>query len=192
MNRPATCSSVMTRDAAGLGFGKWHEALDLVRHADERVHRLAVACARELQRDREAEIGNERERMRRIDRERRQHREDVVQKVISRARHCSCLRHLCGFDEHDALPGQFLAQFAPARLLVARQHRHHFADARELFGGVRPSGLEVGDARAHLALEAGDAHHEEFVEIVGGDRQKAQPFEQRMALDSPPPRARAD
>ena len=38
--------------------------------------------ARQLQRDREAEIGNERERMRRIDRERRQHRKDVMQEMV--------------------------------------------------------------------------------------------------------------
>ena len=44
---------------------------------------LAVARARQLQRDREAEIGNERKRMRRVDRERRQHRKDVLQEIIS-------------------------------------------------------------------------------------------------------------
>ena len=38
--------------------------------------------ARELQRDREAEIGNERERMRRIDRQRRQHRKDVAEEIV--------------------------------------------------------------------------------------------------------------
>src|SRR5262245_57311194 len=66
------------RDHAGGGrsLGTWQadEAVDLVRHADERIHRLAVARARELERDGEAEIGNERERMRRIDGERGQQR----------------------------------------------------------------------------------------------------------------------
>ena len=59
-----------------------HETLDAVRHADQRIHRLAVLGARKLQRDREAKVGNERERMRRIDRERRQQRKDVGEKVI--------------------------------------------------------------------------------------------------------------
>ena len=36
------------------------------------------------------------------------------------------------------------------------------------------------DALALLALEAGDADHEEFVEVVGGDRQEAQALEDRM------------
>ena len=58
------------------------EALDLLRHADERVHRLAVLHARQLQRDREAEIGNERKRMRRIDRERRQQRKHVREEML--------------------------------------------------------------------------------------------------------------
>ena len=62
-------------DRVAVLAGQADEALDLLRHADQRVHRLAVADARELQREREAEIGDERERMRRIDRERRQHRE---------------------------------------------------------------------------------------------------------------------
>src|SRR3974390_3300522 len=42
------------------------EALDLLRHADERVHRLAVFDSRELKRDREAEVGDEWERMGRM------------------------------------------------------------------------------------------------------------------------------
>ena len=44
------------------------ETLELQWHADERVHRLAVLHPGKLQRQRKAEIGNERERMRRIDR----------------------------------------------------------------------------------------------------------------------------
>ncbi len=46
--------------------------------------------------------------------------------------------------------------------------------------GVSPSGLRVGDAVAHLRLEAGDADHEEFVEVVGRDRKEADLLEQRM------------
>ena len=46
--------------------------------------------------------------------------------------------------------------------------------------GVRPSGLFGGDALAHLAGEAGDADHEELVEIGGRDRQEAHALEQRM------------
>ena len=48
--------------------------------------------------------------------------------------------------------------------------------------GVSPSGLCVGDALAHLTLQAGNAHHEEFVEIVGRNRQEAHPLEQRVVF----------
>ena len=68
--------------AAVAGLRQADEALDPVRHADERIHRLAVPGARQLQGDGEAEIGNERERMRRIDGERRQQREDMGEKMI--------------------------------------------------------------------------------------------------------------
>ena len=46
--------------------------------------------------------------------------------------------------------------------------------------GVSPSCESVRDARADLPDEAGDAHHEELVEVVGRDRQEAQLLEQRM------------
>ncbi len=46
--------------------------------------------------------------------------------------------------------------------------------------GVRPSGLLVADAFADLRAEAGDADHEELVEVIGGDRQEFKPLEQRV------------
>jgi len=61
-----------------------------------------------------------------------------------------------------------------------RQSRHRLADARELFGRRQPVGATRHDALAHLADQAGDPHHEEFVEVVGRDRQEAHALEQRM------------
>ena len=78
------------------------------------------------------------------------------------------------------LLGQHLAQLAPALLLIAGQRRDRLADARELLGRRQPVRALGGDARAHLALEAGDADHEEFVEVVGRDRQEPHPLQQRM------------
>ena len=156
------------------------EALDLVGHADQRVHRLAVAAGK-LQRDGEAEIGNERERMRRIDRQRRQHRENVTQEIIVEPG-LFLLGHVRAIDQDDPLVDQRRAQLAPLLLLVAGQRRHGLADAYELLRRRQTIRALGGDAFAHLPLEAGHAHHEEFVEVVGRDRQKPQPFEQRMAL----------
>ncbi len=58
---------LLERDEAGrAGLGEIRqadEALDLVRQADQRVQHLAVALPRQFQRDRSAEIGDERKRM---------------------------------------------------------------------------------------------------------------------------------
>ena len=48
----------------------------------QRLHAIAVADPLELQRQAEAAIGDERERMRRVDRERRQHREDLGHEAL--------------------------------------------------------------------------------------------------------------
>ena len=43
MNSAITCSSAMKRLGAGLGeIGQTHEAVDLVRHADQRVEHAPV------------------------------------------------------------------------------------------------------------------------------------------------------
>src|SRR4029450_13934580 len=126
---PAASPSVATWQA--------HEPVDLVRHADERVHRLAVARARQLQRDGEAEIGNERERMRRVDGERREQREDLPKEVIFEPR-LFFLGHLGSFDQHDSMIGQHLPQLAPALLLVARKRSDGLADPGDLVGRGGP------------------------------------------------------
>ena len=73
------------------------------------------------------------------------------------------------------------AQVAPHRLLavhqrvgLARRSRRAAAPA------VSPSAERRLDLLELLALQPGDADHEEFVEIVARDRQEAQPLEQRM------------
>ena len=118
------------------------ETIDLVGHADQRVHRLAVAGAHELKRDREAEIGDERERMRRIDRQRREQRKHLPEEMVLQPG-LFLLGQIRTVDQHDARCGEIDAQLAPPCLLVAGQRRHRFGDARELLRRVRPSGLRV-------------------------------------------------
>src|SRR5262249_50829566 len=173
------------RDHAGggrsLGTREADEAVDLVRHADERIHRLAVARARELERDGEAEIRNERERMRRIDRERGQQRENLPEEMIFEPGPF-LFRHIRPFDQHDGLPGQHLAKLAPALLLIARQRANRLPNAGKLFRRGEPVRALDRDAGAQLALEAGNADHEKLIEIVGGNRQEPNELEQGMAV----------
>ena len=166
---------------ASIGVRQADEAIDLAGNADERIHRPAVARAGKLQRDGEAEIGNERERVRGVDGERREQRKNLLQEMILEPG-LFLLGHVRSVDQHDALLGERLAQFAPALLLVAGQHRDGLGNAGELLGRRQPVGALGGDAGAHLALEAGDADHGEFVEVVGRDREKADPLQQRVGF----------
>jgi len=54
------------------------------------------------------------------------------------------------------------------------------AYANKLFARGQPVRTLVGDAGPHLTLEAGDPHHEEFIEVVGRDRKEPDLLEQRM------------
>ena len=104
--------------------------------------------------------------MRRIDGERGEDREYVVEEIILEPRLLG-LRHLGAVDQHDVLVNQLLAQFAPARLLISPQRRYRLGDSRKLLGrgqAVRAFGRDAGP---HLAFEAGDPDHEEFIEVIG-------------------------
>ncbi len=70
-----------------------------------------------MQRDGESEARDEREGMRRIDRERRQQRENVVEEMILDPGPLG-LGDIAAIDENDADLGQDAAQIAPDRLLV--------------------------------------------------------------------------
>ena len=142
----------------------------------------AVLAVAQLQRDREAEIGNERERMRRVDRQRRQHRKDLLAGNDPPARRVSSL---------DSASAAMLSMPSFCSSTAAGRHRlfcwsscsrpTSTRSCSSCCSGVRPSGLRSDNALAHLAGEAGHAHHEEFVEVGGRDRQEAHPLQQRMA-----------
>ena len=145
----------------------------------QRVHRSVVGVALELEREGEAEVGNERERVRRVDRQRRQHREDVEEEIVLQPLAVAG-RQRGDVADDDPRLFELGAQRAPALLLRGDEFGDPRADALELLGGREAVVGELRHAGEHLADQAGDADHEEFVEIVGRDRQEAQPLEQRM------------
>ena len=166
--------------AAVPGLRQPHETLDAVRHADERVHRLAVLGARKLQGDREAEIGNEREGMRRVDGERREQRKDVGEKIIFEPGLLG-FAHVGAIDERNSGLCQSRAQLEPLRLLVLDQEHDRLGNARKLLGRGQALGALGADAGPDLRPETGDAHHEKLIEVVRRDRQEPQPLQQRVA-----------
>ncbi len=118
--------------------------------------------------------------MRGIDGERGEQREDLAQEVILEPGPL-LLGHVRPVDQHDAFLGQHVPQLSPTLLLVARQNGDGLGDARELLGrGQAIRRLERGDADLELAAQTGDPHHEEFVEIVGGNGQEAHTLQQGM------------
>ena len=117
--------------------------------------------------------------MRRIDRKRRQQRENVGEKIIFEPGLVR-LADIGTVDKGDAGAAERGAQFAPLRLLVFDKQHHGLGDANQLFGRRQTLRAFRADAGADLRPQTGDPHHEEFVQVVRGDRQKPQPLEQRV------------
>ena len=124
-----TLSSAMKR--AVVAFRRQaHETRELLRHGNQRRHRLAVALARQTQRQRETEIGNERKRMRRIDRQRRQNREHLLAEFHVEPGAIG-VGQFVGAQDRDAGIAKLGAQRRPHLLLIADQpagHLLHLAD----------------------------------------------------------------
>ena len=118
--------------------------------------------------------------MRRIDRLRGQHAGDLVVEMPLEP-------GVVGLAVISSLPStstpasrKRLAQIRPDALLAGGERVRLGGDRGELLGRGQAVGRALLDARELLALEAGDADHEEFVEIVARDGEEAQPLEQGM------------
>jgi hypothetical protein len=128
----------------------------------------------------EAVVGDEGNGVGRVDGERRQHREQLFQEHHLQPL-ALALAHLARLDHHDLLGGQFAAQGQPVLGLGLHQLGGGGVDLGQLIVGRQAVLADHPHALAHLPLQAGEAHHVEFVEVVGRDRQEAQPLHQRMA-----------
>src|SRR5262245_5494732 len=161
--------------------GELDEPFYLLRHADERIHRLAVFAAGELQGDGESQIGYEREWMCRIDRERRQQRKDVSEKVVFEPAALGLLEIGC-VHKHDVCGGQCWTQLQPALLLIVSELGDRFADAGHLLGRSKTVWTLSQNALPQLTFQPSHANHEKFIKVVGRNREEAHAFEQRMVL----------
>jgi len=173
---------VFKRDVAdgAIKIRQTDKAVERHRQTDQRGHRLVGGLGGQLQADRKPQIGDERERMGRIDRQRRQHREDRLQELFLEPGHVGVDQRRRANDV-DALLGQVLLQDRQRRLLLKLKPVDFLKNLVELLVRRQAVGRAVGDAFAHLPLKACDADHEELVEIGGRDRQEPHPLEQRMA-----------
>ena len=158
--------------------GQRDEARQHARHLDARE--LGAPGVAHAHRQVHAQVRDVRERMARVERQRRQHREDVVLEVL-REPGVDRRRVVGRLEEVDALGGQQRPQrLAPARGLLVDLRQRARADGRQLLIGGLAVDRDLLDAGAELLQDGRDAHHEELVEVGAGDGEELDALEQRV------------
>ncbi len=158
------------------------EPVEPFRHLDAGESLLGRVRVDGEHAQRERQPGDVREWLARADRERRQDRVDVAR--VHRLEALQLLRRaLLDRDDLDTLGGERRLQLAlPELRLPSRQLRDACLDARERLGGGEAVGGALGKSCRLLIEEAGDAHHEELVQVRREDGAELDPLEQRLRL----------
>ena len=163
------------------GARQAHEAVDLRRQRQQRHQRALVVLALQLEDRREAAVRDERERMRRIDGERCQDREDLVDEILlepgALGRRSARRRPARRCRPRATRP----AASAQTRCCSAIRIEARSRIAASCSAGRQPVVAQHGRAVGQHVDEARHADHVEFVEVGGRNRQEAHPLEQRMA-----------
>ncbi|MNY25612.1 hypothetical protein D3C86_1594080 [compost metagenome] len=110
-----------------------------------------VAVTAQLQRQREAEVGQEGEGVGRINRHRGQDGEQLIEELGFQSFALGA-GDLGAFHHLDPCGGHLLAQDAPAPLLLGHQPTGGGVDLFQLFGGRQAVGRDDADALTHLPL----------------------------------------
>ncbi len=155
------------------------ESPRVVSQRQQRPQGLLVGAPPKMQRHREAEIGDERERVGRVDGQRRQHRIDEIVEMALEP-YALVLGQAGSVDHLDSVRLQRVQEGSPALLLVGHQHVGLLIDRHKLLGGRAAVQAPLRHAPGHLGLQTGDTHHVELVQVAGRDRQEAQPLQNRM------------
>ena len=117
--------------------------------------------------------------MRRVHRQGCEHRENLGEKILFEPA-AFLDGHLGRLEHRDPDLAQCRLQIAPDLLLPGHEPAGTALDRRQLLRRRQAVLAQSGDARRHLRLQAGDAHHVELVEIGGGDGQEADALKHRM------------
>ena len=159
---------------------QFDEAVDVVGHLDSREVLTAVIGVLDGDGQVQAQAADERERMRRVDRQRRQYREHLLVEV-GRQPVPFVVVELGPRDDDDALVGERRAAPNSRNTCACRTGDllGAFADPAQLLAW----GKAVGGAhrQPHLVapLEAGHPHHVELVEVGREDGEELRPLQQR-------------
>ena len=171
---------VLEEDEAlrALACGQVDETGDLMRDRQQRLPGPAVALALEFEREAVAHVGDEGEGVRRVDGQRREHREDLLEKLSLQELEVLRLQ-IFAHHEADARRFQLELQGSEHPLLLRHELARVLVDQHQLLGRGQPVRRRCGVARMGQLAQAGDAHCVELVEVGRRDRQEAQPLEQR-------------
>ena len=156
------------------------EPVDVVGHLHPREVLTAVVGGLHRDREVEAQPADERERVGGIHGQRRQNGEDLIVEVLRQGGAIG-VGEFVPAHEGDAVAGQRRADRLHEDLGVpGGQLLGAFTDQPQLLARGQPVGRP--DRQAHLvaALEAGDPHHVELVEVGGEDGQELGPLQQRQ------------
>ncbi len=94
------------RGASNRTIGQPDKTLNASGNAHKRAHRRAITGIEEFERQRESQIGNERKRMRRIDRKRRQNRKHVREEIVLQPLSFAT-GQIADVENDDAVGGKF-------------------------------------------------------------------------------------
>ena len=161
--------------------GKRHEAVEQRGNLDAREADRAQLGIAHDHGDVEGEVRHVGERMRGVDRERRQHREDPLLELTGER------GAIGGFErgprqDADAGLGERRRELLREDLLRgAHELEGANADLAELLLGGPAVGGRHLERRLALRMETGDADLEELVEVPRGDREEPHALEERLA-----------
>ena len=183
------CSTPSSFSSAFAGGTHGHEPRQRVRHLDAREPLVAVGVA-EQHPEVVAHVGDVRERAARVERQRREHREDLVL-VVAPQRGALPRVEVGVVDDVDA--GRLELGPEVAEALARRLHDAPGALLREGQQLLRrvAVGRGLGHAGLDLLPQAGDAHHEELAEDRPDDADELDALEEGVVRCREPRRARA-
>ena len=152
--------------------GQADKARDLTWQRDQRAHRVCVLRPLQGQYHHQAHVGNERERMRRIDGKWGQHRENPFHEpgFEPLAVHVPQCRRLADLDP---VPSQQPAEMHPHAVLFGHQSLCPRFHLLQLLRRRAPVGRARGYPCLGLADQPGHAYRPELIKVGGADRHEA-------------------
>ncbi len=166
----------------GSSLGHVHQPRHVVGHLHPGEPLGAALRVAHGDREVEREPRDVGERVRRVDRERGEHREDLVEEVL-RQPAALVVGQVPPAQDPDACSASSSGRTWSRNTLAcaSAMARLRVGDAGQLLARGQPVGAADGEAGLVAPLQPGDPDHVELVEVGGEDRQELRPLQQRLA-----------